>query len=309
MKKKRGEWAAIQPAVAKAARDAADHTLADLARALGQSPFHAHRTLSSVLGETPKQYTLRLRLERAAALLLTTRDTVLDVALTCGFDSAEVFLRAFRRQFGITPSAYRKRGLRGNAPDHASLVAQIGPCAGLIHMDSRLNGGTQKGKRMSDYTIEVQELEVQPVVLVKRRVPRAEIGPTIGKELPSVFQYTQANGIGIGGHPVTRYPEFGLGMVTLETGMRVTKFEGAWQPNDSDGGPYRSELPGGPVASTIHAGPYDGLVNAYAALEQWIAANGKKASGAPWEVYVNDPGDHPDPKDWKTEIFWPIERS
>jgi hypothetical protein len=29
-------------------------------------------------------------------------------------------------------------------------------------------------------------------------------------------------------------------------------------------------------------------------------------SGAPWESYLTDPGQHPDPKDWKTEVFWPI---
>jgi AraC family transcriptional regulator len=48
------------------------------------------------------------------------------------------------------------------------------------------------------------------------------------------------------------------------------------------------------------------LQQAYGAVEQWIAANGYEPAGAPWEVYLNDPGDHPDPKDWKTEIFWPV---
>jgi len=30
------------------------------------------------------------------------------------------------------------------------------------------------------------------------------------------------------------------------------------------------------------------------------------AAGAPWESYVTDPADYPDPADWKTEIFWPV---
>ena len=66
-------------------------------------------------------------------------------------------------------------------------------------------------------------------------------------------------------------------------------------------------LPGGPVATTTHMGPYDTLTEAYAAIEQWIAAEGLVAAGAPWEAYVTDPGDYPDPKDWKTEVFWPVE--
>src|SRR5207253_6100413 len=69
---------------------------------------------------------------------------------------------------------------------------------------------------------------------------------------------------------------------------------------------FRSEvmadvLPGGPVATTMHVGPYEQLSDAYAAIEQWIEAERLAKSGAPWECYINDPSEHPDPKDWKTE--------
>jgi hypothetical protein len=42
---------------------------------------------------------------------------------------------------------------------------------------------------------------------------------------------------------------------------------------------------------TIHSGPHDQLEAAYAALEEWIAANGFHPAGAPWEAYLNDPAD------------------
>lgn len=60
-----------------------------------------------VLGETPGTHQRRLRLDRAAWLLLTSRTTVLDVALTTGFENHETFTRAFRTRFGVTPSAFR----------------------------------------------------------------------------------------------------------------------------------------------------------------------------------------------------------
>ncbi len=60
------------------------------------------------------------------------------------------------------------------------------------------------------------------------------------------------------------------------------------------------------IAVTIHSGPYDKLQEAYGTLEEWIAANGYQSNGAPWEAYLNDPGDHPNPTDWKTEVCWPI---
>src|SRR5215471_1184900 len=93
-----------------AARLDDDVSLKTLARRAGLSPFHLQRVFSNEVGETPKQLTLRLRLSRAAVLLLTTSDSILDVALACGFQSHEVFTRAFRKRFGMTPRAYRERG-------------------------------------------------------------------------------------------------------------------------------------------------------------------------------------------------------
>ncbi len=63
-----------------AARLGEDVSLKTLASQTGLSPFHLQRVFSTHVGETPKQLTLRLRLVRAAALLLTTSDSVLDVA-------------------------------------------------------------------------------------------------------------------------------------------------------------------------------------------------------------------------------------
>ena len=37
-----------------------------------------------------------------------------------------------------------------------------------------------------------------------------------------------------------------------------------------------------------------------------METEGLVAGGAPWESYLNDPSDYPDPKDWKTEVFWPL---
>src|SRR5690348_14945541 len=81
-----------------------DVSLATVSRLAGWSPFHLHRRFREIVGETPKQYTLRLRLEAAAARLLTTEATILRIAIEAGFDSPEVFTRAFVRRFTRTPS-------------------------------------------------------------------------------------------------------------------------------------------------------------------------------------------------------------
>ncbi len=71
------------------------------------SPAHFQRTFQAVVGETPRNYVARLRLERAAFRLLIHDTTLLNIALDCGFRNHETFSRAFRRRFCMPPSRYR----------------------------------------------------------------------------------------------------------------------------------------------------------------------------------------------------------
>jgi AraC family transcriptional regulator len=115
-----------------------DLSLENLAARAGWSPFHFHRAFRAVTGETPKQYTLWLRLERAAARLLTHTDPIATIAAGVGFASHEVFTRAFRRHFNCTPARFRARGTRGLAPAtrraHAGVTVAAGPCLRLFHL-------------------------------------------------------------------------------------------------------------------------------------------------------------------------------
>lgn len=299
------DWKKLQPAVNFARQNLGKNVgLAELAAHTHQSLFHAHRSLGEALGETPKQFTLRLRIDHAAAALVSSRASILNIALDCGFESHEAFCRAFRRRFGLSPSAYRKRGLiaLGN-PSHAAWVDEIGPCAGLYHVSL---GERRSGESM-EYKITRQELAAQPVLVVRRQVRREEIAHTIGAALPKVFLHAQQRGLAIAGYPITRYLQTSVGLVTFETGMRITAHSGGWTVADGQGEVLAETLPHGPAATTIHSGPYDRLQDAYAAVEEWIAANGFRQRGAPWEAYLNDPADHPNPQDWKTEVYWPFE--
>ena len=79
-----------------------------MARNASFSRRQFHRLTLRTLGETPAAHQRRVRLDRAAWLLLTTPATMLDIALETGWESHEVFTRAFRARFGTTPSALRK---------------------------------------------------------------------------------------------------------------------------------------------------------------------------------------------------------
>jgi AraC-like DNA-binding protein len=78
-----------------------------LARAAHLSPAHFSREFRRAFGETPHQYLLTRRLERAAALLRSTDRSVADICLTVGLKSIGSFTTSFGRAFGRSPTAYR----------------------------------------------------------------------------------------------------------------------------------------------------------------------------------------------------------
>lgn len=275
-----------------------DVSLAALAARSGWSSFHLHRAFRRLVGETPKAYTQRLRLDRAAARLVTGSDRVVDVALESGFGSQAVFTRAFTRRFGRSPARYRiaaRAATREARARHAEITEATGPCLTLYHVSL-----SDRRFEMSTPIIERQQLQPQHAVVVKRRVARSQIAETIAESLGKTFPYALQNGLAIAGRPFVRYSEVGPGLMTMETGTPLAS------PDPGTGEIEPITLPGGPAAVAIHMGPYDKLQDTYAAMERWMQQQGVRAAGAPWESYITDPADHPDPATWRTDVFWPI---
>ena len=286
----------------RSVRDAREDVSLDaLAARAGWSPFHFHRAFRKVVGETPKQYMLRLRLERAAARLATGEDPVVSVAADAGFASHEVFTRAFRRQFGLTPSAYRRKASGGGAPAtnvrHVALTDTTGPCVGLYHIHA---APQPRRLSMSMLSIERRELTPAHVLIVRARCARHELSKTIGESFGKAFPYAMQSGVPLAGRPFTRYLSTGPGLLTIESGCVLA----AATPGEGD--VEAAALPGGPAVVAMHGGSYETLSETYAEMERWMEKNGLRPGGAPWESYITDPAEHPDPADWRTEISWPL---
>ena len=83
------------------------------------SRYHFDRLVTAALHESPGAFRRRLLLERAAWMLQSTDDTILQIAFASGFQSQEGFTRAFSRAFGTTPARYRARprSVRLGAPN------------------------------------------------------------------------------------------------------------------------------------------------------------------------------------------------
>ena len=78
------------------------------ARYVSLSPYHFLRLFSKAVGVTPHQYLVRLRLRKAARLLLDADRPVTEVALDAGFADLSNFIRTFHRAAGVSPRAYRR---------------------------------------------------------------------------------------------------------------------------------------------------------------------------------------------------------
>jgi AraC family transcriptional regulator len=81
-----------------------------LARIARLSPYQFIRCFDALTGTTPHQYVLRTRLRRAAARLRQDAANVAEIALASGFGDVSNFTRTFKREFGLTPRAYRVAG-------------------------------------------------------------------------------------------------------------------------------------------------------------------------------------------------------
>jgi AraC family transcriptional regulator len=85
-----------------------DLTLGELASLVGLSRFHFARIFKATFGQSTRQYLSRQRIERASALLTTTRMPVASIATTVGFGGMARFATAFRQHTGHTPSQFRR---------------------------------------------------------------------------------------------------------------------------------------------------------------------------------------------------------
>ena len=96
-----------------------------LSKLAGLSARQLERVFARTMGETPRAYVRRLRLERAAVRLQKTRASILEIAVEAGFGSHEAFTRVFRQRFGHSPADYRRLPAANAQPRARASVWQL----------------------------------------------------------------------------------------------------------------------------------------------------------------------------------------
>ena len=110
-----------------------------LAKRFHFSPYYFHRMFSVIVGKTIAAHVRDRRLARACERLAGTRASALDIALDCGFNSAQAFSRAFQEAYGLSPSEYRRQGL-------APVVVTVDEM--IMKFTNRLKGGIYVNPKM-----------------------------------------------------------------------------------------------------------------------------------------------------------------
>lgn len=81
-----------------------------IAEALHYSKYHLHRSFSKTIGLTIHDYVRRRRITEAARLLAFSQKSILEIALTSGYESQQAFSDIFKAMYKAAPAAFRKSG-------------------------------------------------------------------------------------------------------------------------------------------------------------------------------------------------------
>lgn len=81
------------------------------AAAVHYSKYHLHRTFTAVTGMTIHDYAVRRQLTEGARFLAESDRPVLEIALSCGYESQQAFTAAFKEMYKLPPARYRAQGV------------------------------------------------------------------------------------------------------------------------------------------------------------------------------------------------------
>lgn len=262
-------------------------TLEALSEVAHFSRFHFHRAFSAYVGISVARYVQRMRLRRASYQLVSKPDdSVLEIALQAGFDSAEAFAHAFKRTFGQSPTAFRRH------PEwHAWNAAFVFP----------------------PFVWSVI-MQVDIVHFPATRIAALEHRGAI-RELPRTVQdyiaWRQHSGLS----PVERSKSFGIAYSNPDTtppeqfrfDVCGELLEGEQvQPNPQ--GVVEKIIPAGRCARVRHLGPRDRLGETiYPLYRDWLPASGEAPRDYPLFFHYVTTKLSPDPAHDITDVYLPLQ--
>jgi AraC family transcriptional regulator len=282
-------------------------TLERLAEVAHFSPYHFHRVFVAMVGETLNRFIARVRIERTMQRLVAHPErSITAIALDSGFASSQTFARAFREHTGMSATAWRMARARGDGM-MGSEKSKMGNTISKIGEDAAANNGyiapvlqSHRSIPMSHVTpssVTVNTLPDTPVAYVRHIGPYAGDEQLFGNLFARLCQWAGPRGlIREGAEFITIYhddpnitaPE------KLRTSVCLTVPAGT--PVDGDIGTL--VIPAGNYAFArfeILPSQYGDAWNSLCGA--WLPDSGyEPADGQSFEIYRNDPAQHPEHK-------------
>ncbi|VAW34996.1 Transcriptional regulator, AraC family [hydrothermal vent metagenome] len=257
-------------------------SLGEVAALAAFSPYHFHRLFTAYTGESLSTFIRRLRLERAANRLRQTLDAITNIALDAGYETSANFSKAFRQQFGQSPSEFRRR-------DHLLQTA-------VFH---NIANQEQKGMKPKIVTLEPQKV----LFVRKTGVYSQASAAAFGALLPFAYsnrlmkKETQIIGISYDSPDITDADK-----LRYDACITITD---EIQPQGEVG---VQTVAGGRYAIFIHKGAYEGFSHTYGLIfSQWLPQSGERLRAVPtFERYLNRDPRRTKPENLRTEIFVPL---
>jgi len=148
-----------------------DLKLETIAQVANFSPFHFHRTFKAMVGETVNDYVRRIRVQRAAAMLIHNPTmTITDIVVACGYSSSSSFARCFRQHFGVSASQFRSGGKDSLDRFRGQLEEK-----GFVFHANR----SERSEMV--YRVEVREEPALHVAYIRHVGSYSEMGKTFGR--------------------------------------------------------------------------------------------------------------------------------
>ena len=239
-----------------------------LAKVAHLSLYHFHRIFRATVGEGVAEYVRRVRLEAAAIALKATINSVTSVAFDAGYGSHEAFTRAFRRQFGVSPSEFRNGRISKFKSKETKMTTQE-----------------------KDREVRTEMMSELKVAFIRHIGPYQESSATFQKMMGWAFSKglfkpeTKILGI-FHDDPEVTAPE------KLRADCCVSVDSNFEAQDDVE----VQTIPEGEYVVLTHRGSYTGLADSYGWLYgDWLCTSAREfANRPPFEIYVNNPNDTPE---------------
>lgn len=261
------------------------------------SPFHFHRIFSTLTGETPADFCLRIRTEKAAQKLKDyPQSSISDIVFDCGFSSMALFARTFKRYFGMSASAYRKIERPIVVKDGVYYSKNGQPLSKknqiYVPLNNELCSVNLKQLVIMETNVIVKELPEMQAIYCRHTGAFDKINEAFSK----LMQFAGPRGlIGKDSHTATVYHDDPS--VTEISKVRQSACLIVNEDVKVAGEIGKMTIKGGKYAVGHFEIDVAGFENAWNTMCVWMTESGyEPGEGNPYEFYYADPENHPEHK-------------